>query len=55
MPERIIDYGIATAYNHIELLNYVAEAIAEGFQPYGNVFQTTQHNQTFIHQPLVNV
>lgn len=49
----IIQYGIASAYDHMELAGYVNEQIYAGWQPYGNVFQTVQHNQTFIHQPMV--
>lgn len=51
--ETIIEYGIASAYDHMELAGYVNEQICNGWQPYGNVFQTTQHNQSFIHQPMV--
>ena len=53
MQERIIQYGIASAHNHLELLDYVNDAIGAGYQPYGNIFLTTQHDQTFIHQPMV--
>ena len=53
MFERILEYGMATAHNHVELLDYVNEGINEGFQPFGNVFITNQHDQTFIHQPMV--
>jgi hypothetical protein len=49
----IIEYGIATAHNHLELAGYVNMQIVAGWQPYGNVFQTEQHNQTFMHQPMV--
>lgn len=51
--ERIIEYGIASAHNHMELAGYVNEQIAVGWQPYGDVFQTVQYDQTFIHQPMV--
>jgi hypothetical protein len=53
MGKRIIQYGMATAHNHHELLDYVNDAITAGYQPYGYVFQTTQHEQNFIHQPMV--
>jgi hypothetical protein len=49
----IVEYGMATAGNHKELLVYVQQAICEGFQPFGNVFTTNQYEQNFIHQPMV--
>lgn len=51
--ETILQYGIATAYDHMELAGYVNDQIAEGWQPYGNVFQTQQREVLFIHQPMV--
>lgn len=51
--ETILQYGIASAHNHRELLDYVNEQICAGWQPYGNIFLTQQYDQTFIHQPMV--
>lgn len=53
MDKNITEYGIATGHDHYELVAYVDSQIKEGWQPFGNVFTTIQHEMFFIHQPMV--
>jgi hypothetical protein len=50
----IVEYGMATANNHDQLLDFVNEGLMNGFQPYGAPFVTTvQYDNLFIHQAMV--
>ncbi|HVZ95894.1 MAG TPA: hypothetical protein VG847_03405 [Chitinophagaceae bacterium] len=55
MATKITQYGICAANTDGELAGFVNEKIKDGYQPYGLVFISVQHDQLFFHQVIVKM
>ncbi len=54
MPtDKITEYGICSTNGHEDLAGLVNIQIGMGYQPYGFVFTSVQHNTLFFHQVMV--
>lgn len=49
----ISEYAIAAAENHKQLVDVMADQLADGWQPYGNIFQYQFGEQLLICQPMI--